>query len=206
MLLYMYACLGNHLLPTSFNLPSLLFSVKFHSADQLFCSNFFKTLLEFKKNSHIIFQWWGKAWLYLWSTDLLVNQSALSALGCIPWRLMDLIMTSLLKYSLDWFSCNSMVPWYRFSPWPLHPWNPLWLVLPVKTEVMKAFSISPFSMSSVSRVPPSFTHRTTCALILLLPLILWHADVAALRAGIQTIPQCLYDPKKIVAPEVPMDL
>lgn len=31
-------------------------------------------------------------------------------------------------------------------------------------------------------------------------------DIVALRAGIQTIPQCLYDPKKIVAPEVPMDL
>lgn len=63
-------------------------------------SDFFKKIL--------IFQWWVKAWLYLWFTKLLVNQSAPSALGCIPWGLMDLSMTSLPKYSLNRFSYNSM--------------------------------------------------------------------------------------------------
>lgn len=154
-----------------------------------------------------MFQWWGKAWFYLWFTNLLVNQSAPLAFECIPWGLMDLNMTSLLKYSLNWSSCNSMSSLFQIFSLASASVESFWrLVLLLKTEVMKTFSISPFSMSSVSKVPAPFTHKTTFALIFLLPLIYLHADIAALQAGMQAIPPRLCDPNKIIAPELPTDI
>lgn len=136
----------------------------------------------------------------------MVNQSAPSALGCIPWGLMVLSMTSLLKYSLNSFSYSNMSSLFQIFSLASAFMEFFWrLVLLVKAEVIKAFSISAVSMSSVSRVPAPFTHRTTFALIFLFETDILACWYCGSPSWVQTIPPCLWDSNKTIVPEMPTD-